>query len=90
MESKTKWVAEDKEVLKRFMKEFFPYTEFKKFGLFTKEMRGDYQAQADRICEWFGIETVYEYGAREIRCHITHVDPDPSEPFVTVIPSIYD
>jgi hypothetical protein len=29
-------------VLENFMKEFFPYSEFKRIGLFTKEMRGDY------------------------------------------------
>lgn len=80
----------DAGVLKRFMQEFFPYRECKKIGLFTAEMRGDYEAQAARICQWFGYETVYEYGAKEIRCHISPVNPDPKEPFITVVPSIYD
>ncbi len=89
------------EVLKNFMREFFPYAEFKKIGLFTKEMRNDYEAQAKRICDLFGYETVYEYGAEEIRCHISYADGArptwinkegklETEPFVTVIKSIYE
>lgn len=79
-------------VLKRFMQEFFPYTEFKKIGFFTKEMRGDYKAQAERVCKHFGFETVFEYGARDISCHITYVEGHRpvGEGFVTVIPNIYD
>ena len=79
-------------VLERFMKEFFPYNEFKKIGFFTKEMKGDYEAQAKKVCWYFGYETVYEYGAKEVVCHISYADGKrpPDEPFVTVIPSIYD
>ena len=55
-----------KKTLENFMKEFFPYNNFKKIGLFTKEMKGDYEAQAKRVCLFFGYETVYEYGAKEI------------------------
>lgn len=85
-------------LLKSFMQEFFPYSEFKKIGLFTSEMKGDYEAQAKRICEYFGFKTVYEYGAIPIRCHISYVnegDPsglktDNSKPFIPEIPSIYD
>ncbi len=79
-------------VLERFMKEFFPYGEFKKIGFFTKEMKGDYKAQAKRVCDFFGYETVYEYGAKEIRLHISYVEgkrPE-GEPFVTLTPSIYE
>lgn len=100
---------EEDGVLERFMKEFFPYAEFKKAGIFTKEMRGNYKAQAERICYLLSYKTVFEYGSKEIRCHITYGDPDDKtgigtfrplsinengnlqpEPFVTVIPSIYD
>jgi hypothetical protein len=99
----------DKDLLKRFMQEHFPYSEFKKIGYFTKEMRGDYEAQAKRVCKHFGYETVFEYGAKEIRCHITYANPDcpigidtfrplhidengelKPEPFITIIPSIYE
>lgn len=78
-------------VLERFMKEFFPFNEFKKIGFFTKEMKGDYKAQAKRVCDFFGYETVYEYGAKETRAHIYADGKRPiGEPFITVIPCIYD
>jgi hypothetical protein len=58
-------------VLERFMKEHFNYKALKQAGFFTKEMRGNYDTQAKRVCEYFGYKTVYEYGAKEIRCHLT-------------------
>jgi len=79
--------TEKEMVLERFMKEFFPYSAFKKIGFFTAEMRGDYESQAKRVCEFFGYETVYEYRAHEVRCHIS--DGCRSH-FITVIPSIYE
>lgn len=84
--------TEDEGVLRRFMQEFFPFGPLRKVGFFTKEMRNDYPAQAKRVCEYYGFSTVFEYRAKETRCHITYVDghrPE-SEPFVTVIPSIYE
>lgn len=75
--------------LERFMKEFFPFSAFKKIGLFTKEMKNNYEAQAKRVCDFFGYETVYEYGAQEIRAHISYDKPN-TQPFITVVPSIYD
>jgi hypothetical protein len=84
--------GEDDGVLERFMKEFFPFSQFKKIGFFTKQMKGDYKAQAKKVCDFFGYKTVYEYGAKEIRCHLSYADGKrpKDEPFVTVIPSIYD
>jgi len=79
-------------VLKRFVEEHFDFDGLLEIGLFTKEMKGDYKAQAERVRKWFGYETVFEYGAKEISGHITYVDgcrPE-NEGFVTVIPSIYD
>lgn len=87
-------------VLERFMKEFFPFNQFKKIGFFTKEMKGNYQAQAKRVCDFFGYETVYEYGAKEIRCHLSYPEGQrplvinsygelQEGPFITVIESIY-
>jgi len=88
------------DLLKKFMIENFDYSGLRKAGVFTKEMRGDYQAQAKRICEMFGYKSVYEYGAKEIRCHLSYAGQRPlsvdesgnlkEEPFVTVIPSIYE
>jgi truncated hemoglobin YjbI len=79
-------------VLERFMKEFFPYSELKKIGLFTKEMRKDYKAQAKRVCDWLGYDSIYEYGAEEIRMHVSYprVGEQKDDPFITVIPSIYE
>jgi len=76
-------------VLERFMKEFFPYPELKKAGFFTKEMKSDYPAQAKRVCDFFGFETVYEYGAIEVRGHISLGENRNQEPFVTVLNNIY-
>mgnify|MGYP001547740347 FL=1 len=84
--------GKDPELLKRFMKEFFPYSILRKAGLFTKEMRGDYYAQAVRVCNQMGLSTIYEYGSQEIRCHLTYMEgkrPE-GEGFITVIPSIYE
>jgi hypothetical protein len=79
-------------LLKSFMQEFFPFSECLKIKFFTKEMRGDYEAQAKRVCWFFGYKTVYEHGAKEIRGHLSFdtVEARGNEPFVTVIPSIYD
>jgi hypothetical protein len=79
---------EDKELLKKFMQEFFPFAEFKKAGLFTKEMKNDYNAQAEKICTFLGLKSIYEYRKETIRCHIS--EPNPKGNFITVIPSIYE
>lgn len=82
----------DPELLKRFMKEFFPYREFRRAGIFTKEMRGDYYWMAYKICHYLGLKTIYEYHKDEVRCHVTYVEGKrpPGTPFVEVIPSIYE
>lgn len=54
------------------MKENFPYGQFKKIGFFTKEMKGNYEAQAKRVCEFLGYESIYEYRAESFRCHISY------------------
>lgn len=82
--------GKDPGVLKRFMKEFFPFSPLVKAGFFKPEMKNDYYAQAKRICKFFHYETVFEYGAKEISCHISFANPKPDDPFITVIPSIYD
>jgi|GEM_PF-1623689 len=91
-EEQLKYGGKDPALLKRFMKEFFPYGHFRKIGIFTKEMRGDYYQHAMRICEFFGLKSIYEYGAIEVRCHMTYVKGKrpPGEGFITVIPSIYE
>lgn len=80
------------ELLKRFMKEFFPYGECRMAGMFTKEMRNDYYWQAFAVCKYFGLKIIYEYGKDEIRCHISYAEGKrpPGTPFIEVTPSIYD
>jgi hypothetical protein len=84
---------EKDEVLERFMKEFFHFPTLCKVGFFTKEMKGDYKAQAERVCQRFGFKTVYEYRATATEgIHISYADgkrPD-GEPFAFKIKSIYE
>lgn len=74
------------------MEEFFPYKEFKEIGIFTKEMRGDYEAQAARICNFLGLDTIYEYRVEETRVHLSFAGkrPEGYEDFITIILSIYE
>lgn len=77
-------------VLERFMQEFFPFTELLEAAFFTKEMEGNYPAQAKRVCNYFGYETVYEYGSVEVTCHLSFDRERPvGEPFVLVTSNIY-
>lgn len=90
---------EEDKVLENFMKEFFDFNMLLKAGFFTKKMKRNYKAQADKVCHFFGYKTVYEYGSREINCHISFADKRPlvvnhlgeltEEPFMSTIPSIY-
>lgn len=83
---------EKAEVLKNFMKEHFDFKGLCKAGFFTKEMKNDYPAQAERVCMRLGLKSIYEYGVEEIRCHISYAEgkrPE-DEGFVTVIPSWLD
>ena len=79
------------QTLENFMEEFFPFKEMEEIGFFSKEMKGDHKAQAEKVCKLFGYKTVYEYGAKEVRVHLSYAEghEPEGEPFVTVIPSIY-
>lgn len=65
---------EKDQTLKNFMLEQFDFDGLKEVGLFKEEMRGDYKAQAKKVCNFFGFKSVYEYGAREVRCHLSYGD----------------
>lgn len=78
------------QVLENFMKEFFPFDDLQEIGFFTKEMKEDYQAQANRVCKFFGFKTIYEYGSKEVRCHLSFTQPLKDEPFITEIKNIYE
>lgn len=80
-------------LLKNFLEEFFDFKELKKVGFFDQSItKTDYEKQADRICRFFGLKTIYEYGAREISCHLSFSGNNRpnNEPFITVIPNIYE
>ena len=89
-----------KDTLKNFMLEQFDYDGLKECGLFEGIKRHEYQKQADRICKYFGFKTIFEYGSIEISAHLSFVGDRPlhinesgelkEEPFLTIIPSIYD
>jgi hypothetical protein len=84
--------GKDAGVLERFMKEFFPWGECRRAGMFNKQIRTDYYAQALWVCKYFGYKSVFEYGAYEIRCHISYAEGERPKgtPFIEVTPSIYD
>ena len=64
------------QALKNYMQEHFPFSDFKKIGFFSKGMKfNDYEAQAKRVCVFFGFESVYEYSKKEIKAHISYVRP---------------
>src|SRR5690606_23260120 len=63
-------------VLKNFLEEQFCFDSLKEAGLFKGLKRTDYKEQAERVCNFFGYESVYEYGSKGFRCHITFADPD--------------
>lgn len=71
------------------MKEFFDFNSLCEAGLFSREIKNDYNKQAEILCKFLGLNSIYEYGAKEIRCHISEAHPT-NKPFITVIPSIYE
>ncbi len=84
-------IFDKEEVLKNFMEEFFPFDELQKAGFFTEEMKDNYQAQADKVCNFFGYKTVYEYGNKEVWAHLSYSGKRPkNEPFITFISNIYE
>ena len=86
-------IGEKLELLKNFLLEHFDYDELKKVGFYDKTIkRKDYQKQADRICKFFGYETVYQYGFETTYAHISYADqyrPD-GEPFLTEFKAWYE
>lgn len=79
-------------VLRRFLLEFFHYPSLRKAGFFTPEMKCDYYAQAERICERLGLNSIFEYRKEDSApCHLSYAGERPKgEPFVTVVTSIWD
>jgi hypothetical protein len=64
--------------LQGFMKANFDFSSMKKDGVYPKEMKHtDYEGQAKIICRFLGLESIYDYGKHEIRCHITYAGERP-------------
>jgi len=80
------------ELLKNFIEEFFDYDELQKVGFWKGISKTDYKSQAERICKYFGLKTIYEYGAEPMKAHLTYAKGHrpKDEPFVTEFTSIYE
>ena len=84
--------GKDYGVLKRFMKEHFSYSYFRKIGVFAKDDKNDYYKQAVKLCHWFSYKSIFEYGSQSFSCHITYLEgkrPDGT-PFIEHFKSIYE
>lgn len=62
------------QLLKSFLKEFFDFNSLCKAGLFTKDIKNDYNKQAEILCSFLGLKSIYEYGAKEIRKQIDDIE----------------
>jgi len=48
--------------LKKFMDENFDFYVLRKAGFYPKDMKkSDYKAQAERVCKFFSLASIYEY-----------------------------
>lgn len=45
-------------------------------GFFDESHRGDYEKQADRICKYFGLNSIYEYRSKTTIAHVTYATPE--------------
>lgn len=84
--------GEEVELLKTFIEEFFDYDELQKAGFWKGIKKNECELQAERIRTFFGLKTIYEYRVEPMAAHISYVDGYrlKDEPFVTVLPSIYE
>lgn len=74
--------------LKDFMEEHFSFSDLKKSGFFPKEMKfNDYEGQAKRVCDFFELDSVYDYAniGRGVRVHISYAKPTAFTRFVETI-----
>jgi hypothetical protein len=48
--------------LGQFVEDHIPFDELKKAGFFDKgTRRNDYKRIAERVCKWFGYQSIFEY-----------------------------
>lgn len=71
--------------LRIFMRNNIPFKALKKAGFFSPEIKStDYEAQAKRVCEFFGLKNIYDYVSmgKGAKVHLTEGDnSDPFWPF---------
>lgn len=63
--------------LQKYLQENFDFKVLKREGFYSKEIKAnDYQAQAERICKFFGLKNVYDYSriGSGVRFHVTEVN----------------
>lgn len=80
----------DLDLLKKFMDEQFDLKELVKIGLIDKNIEGNYPLMANRICEYFGYESIYQYGAETITAHISYTGRVKNPPMIETFKNIYD
>ena len=86
------------ELLKAFIDEFFDLETLIEIGFLKKEMASDYPAIAEKICTFFGFESIYEYGKDFSRAHLSFGSDHPmgkpsidaSKKFIQEFGGIYD
>src|SRR4051812_31166587 len=74
--------------IKEFMQGHFDFSVLKKAGFFPKKMKfNDYEAQAERVRLFFGLESIYDYAniGRGEYCHISYANPTPFDRFMEPI-----
>lgn len=67
--------ANKDELLKNFMVDNFDFDTLKKVGFFDKTIkRNDYKKQAERVCTFFGFESIYQYGFETTHAHLSYIE----------------
>lgn len=73
--------------LKEFMQDHFDFSTLKKVGIFKGLKFNDYEGQAEVICNFFSLESIYDYTniGRGEYCHISYANPTPFTRFIEPI-----
>jgi|SRR6185369_17755025 hypothetical protein len=73
--------------LKEFMQDHFDFKTMKKVVFFKGIKFNDYEAQAAKVCHFFGLESIYDYAniGRGEYCHISYANPTSFTRFIEPI-----
>jgi len=78
----------DFELQVKFLKENFDFKELKKIGFYARNIKEkDYQKQIDRICQFFSLDSIFQYNFETTSAHLSYAEGKrpKGSPFVTVI-----